>query len=124
LVAAGRAVTVFDPLAHENARLVLQDQVNYAVSLQDCLQQGDAILIVNPCREFRDLQPDDFPRRDKPIPVIDCWRILSGKLMQSEHIDYIAVGRGASEPESEARLADLWEAERSDGIAYGRTKAV
>jgi UDPglucose 6-dehydrogenase len=61
LLGNGNTIIVFDPLAMENARQVLKEEVTYARSLRDCLDQSDAIIITNPCHEFRELEPTDFP---------------------------------------------------------------
>lgn len=61
LLGNGNTIIVFDPLAMENARQVLKEEVTYARSLRDCLDQSDAIIITNPCHEFRELEPTAFP---------------------------------------------------------------
>ncbi len=44
LLGNGNTIIVFDPLAMENARQVLKEEVTYARSLRDCLDQSDAII--------------------------------------------------------------------------------
>jgi UDPglucose 6-dehydrogenase len=112
LVGTGHAVVVFDPLAMENARQIMRDTVRYARSVRDCLDQSDAVIIANPCREFRDLQPSDFSRHNTPVVVFDCWRILE-RLKDCSWIDYRPLGVGGADSVAGRRLADLWQLEAS-----------
>lgn len=106
LAARGYKVTVFDPLAMEEARKVLGNQVHYASSLPECLAPADAVVIANPCPEFRRLEPGDFPQKEEPVAVFDCWRILREKLSNASHIRYVPVGIGSQEAPRASRLAD------------------
>jgi UDPglucose 6-dehydrogenase len=108
LVGNGNKVIVFDPLAMENARNVLKGDVQYARSLRECLEQADCVVIANPCKEFRALEPDDFPRRRGPVIVFDCWRVLQEKLKHCEWINYIPLGKGKDESQLVLRLSTMW----------------
>lgn len=112
LLGNGIRVIVFDPLAVDNARKVLNDGVQYAQSLQECLKGSDAVVIANPCKEFRALKVEDFPRRHDPVMVFDCWRILREKLKDCEWIDYIPLGVGNHESRLASRLANIWQESR------------
>jgi UDPglucose 6-dehydrogenase len=73
LLKEGRRVTVWDPLALEEVRCAMGDSVGYAGSLEECLCQSKAVVIVNPLRE---LAAADWSRAGEAA-VIDCWRCLS-----------------------------------------------
>lgn len=108
LVGNGNKVIVFDPLAMENARQVLKDDVQYAQSPRECLEQADCVVIANPCKEFRALEPEDFPRRRGPVIVFDCWRVLQEKLKHCAWINYIPLGMGKDESQLALRLSTMW----------------
>jgi UDPglucose 6-dehydrogenase len=110
LVGNGNTVVVFDPLAMEDARRIMKDTVRYARSVRDCLQASDVVIIANPCREFRELQPSDFPRHHAPVVVFDCWRILE-RLADCDWIDYRPLGVGPADSAATRSLADLWQLE-------------
>jgi UDPglucose 6-dehydrogenase len=95
----GHRVLVHDPLALDAARAVLGDRVEYA-SLADCLARAQAVVIANPCEEYKALRPENFPRRTPPIAVLDCWRVLRAGLRSCTWVDYIplGVGRGLDWP--------------------------
>lgn len=109
LIGNGNKVIVFDPLAMENAKGILKDQVEYAPSIQAALSQSDAVVITNPCKEFRQLTPEDFPKRPEPIIVFDCWRILAEKCRNTAWIEYKALGIGLEGGLDAARLRELWQ---------------
>jgi len=96
LAGPGHQVTVFDPLAMENARAILKDKVTYADTLSESLKQADLVVIVNPCNEFKALSAKDFVRKNATVIVFDCWRILQQKLDGASGIDYIGIGVGNS----------------------------
>jgi UDPglucose 6-dehydrogenase len=110
LAAKGYGVIVFDSLALDNVRLALRDDVSYAHSITECLSAADAVIIANPAEEFRTLRATDFPRRQEPVLVFDCWRILQGELSSCDRVRYLPFGIGDDEVAATARLADVWRA--------------
>lgn len=109
LLGNGISVSVFDPMAMENAKSILKDNVTYAASLQECLQGADCIVITNPCREFQVIEPNHFPRGAPRIMVFDCWRILQKKLQQCDWVDYRPLGVGNRGTDPSLGLANLWQ---------------
>ena len=76
--------------------------------MKTCLEQADAVIITTPDPKFKALRAADFPKKDQPILVYDCWRILLGKLETANHIRYIPLGIGMDKEISEARLKKMW----------------
>jgi UDPglucose 6-dehydrogenase len=72
LVAEGRTVTVWDPLAMDETRTVLADRVRYAGSAEACLAGSDVVVLVNALREYPAI---DWTAAGAAT-VIDCWRAL------------------------------------------------
>ncbi|MCX6034590.1 MAG: nucleotide sugar dehydrogenase [Chloroflexi bacterium] len=108
LAASGLRVVSYDPLAKEMARQELTDKAMILEDLNVCLQQADAVVIATPDPEFRALQAADFPRKNQPVVVFDCWRILREKLISAPHLSYIALGIGTDDATSGVRLKELW----------------
>jgi UDPglucose 6-dehydrogenase len=74
LARGGFPVTVFDPVANDEARPELDSSVAIAVSTAACLERSDIALVTVPWTDFREI-----PRilRAKPrsdLVIIDCWR--------------------------------------------------
>lgn len=94
LIGAGHRVVVFDPIAMDSARALFEESVEYAESPKDCIERAEAVVIVNPCKEFRSLEAKDFPKREPLISVLDGWRILREKLKACPWVNYIPLGVG------------------------------
>lgn len=74
LAREGRQVTVFDPMAMDNARHVLDFKVGYAETLAEAIEGAGTIIIATPDAAFRDVGRLLEGRSD--VTVIDCWRVV------------------------------------------------
>ncbi len=68
----GIPVSVYDPKAMEEANKVLNN-VKFANSLKEAIQDADLILIATPWEEFKNIEPDWLKPK---VILFDCWRIL------------------------------------------------
>lgn len=74
LSSQGYEVSVYDPMALDEARKTLNSNIKISTSVQDCLDQSDTILIMIPWPEFsREITPQTLQSK----VVVDCWRLLS-----------------------------------------------
>ena len=108
LASGGFRVVGYDPLANEMARTELTDKAIILDDLHTCLDEADAVVITTPDPEFRALRLADFPQKQPPILVYDCWRILREKLAGSPNIRYIPLGMGVEDEKNADRLKKLW----------------
>jgi UDPglucose 6-dehydrogenase len=83
-------VTVYDPMAMGNARLVFGDTIDYANSVKDCISHSSLCIITTPEDEFRKM--DDTLITHNPFTIIDCWRILDPSKF-GKTVKYIAIGK-------------------------------
>ena len=88
LIERGVPVIAYDPVAMDNARAVLKDRVSFALSVEECVRQANALVITTPLYEFRDVAAYANGR----LTVVDCWRFLDSDGVES--LDYVAVGVG------------------------------
>lgn len=102
---AGLRVVCYDPLAQLPARDALKDKALVLDSVGACLRQADIVVIANADPEFARLSVADFPRRDPPIQVIDCWRLLRDVLGGASNVAYRALGLAAPQPEAAVDLS-------------------
>jgi UDPglucose 6-dehydrogenase len=109
LASAGYRVTVFDPCALENARLVLGNEVSYGSSVSACVRDAQAVIVASPAKEFRNLCASDLSSNGEPIVLFDCWRILHDNFVGCGWIKYMSLGIGEVESQSSARLAQIWQ---------------
>lgn len=87
LAAEGKIVTVFDPLAMDNARGVLDHKVRYADNLADAVKDASTIIVTTPDPAFDGLA--EAIRGKSSVTVIDCWRTLSA----DTGVNVVQVGR-------------------------------
>ena len=76
LADAGYSVLAFDPEAPGAAAAVLGAKVEIAPSARECAARADLLIIATPWSGFRDLPLTALRRPARPLPVIDCWRLL------------------------------------------------
>src|SRR5581483_2219157 len=72
----GYDVVVHDPRARDGVTRTLGTSVATASSAEDALRTADIAVIVTPWPEYAQLGQLSLAR---PIPIIDCWRILPRK---------------------------------------------
>jgi UDPglucose 6-dehydrogenase len=95
LLDSGMNVSVYDPVAMENARRFFGRRVRYAESVRDCLDGADCCFLVTEWNEFKKIPPDLFiEAMAKPV-VIDGRRVID-PLELDPKISYSAIGLGKS----------------------------
>lgn len=90
LVSEDVDVTVFDPLAQANAFAVFDDELTYVDSAQECVARSPVCVVTLQDAEYKQVLETLVP--EKPLTVIDCWRILDPEKLHRD-IKYIAWGR-------------------------------
>lgn len=88
MVSEGISTFVYDPVALENAREVLSNEVSFASSIDECLNKCKVVFIATPWEEFKDIKPLCENMNQRPI-VIDAWGILE----PWSYENYIKLGR-------------------------------
>ncbi len=96
LLADGRRIVAWDPLAFEEARAVLGDRISYAQSPEACLRSANVTIVINPMNELASV---DWDAAAGSI-VMDPWRCLSSGAV-AKIGTYVAMGRGSG-----ARMSD------------------
>mgnify|MGYP000159065534 FL=1 len=92
LLEKGARVRVHDPKAMDNARRILGDRVEYAISLEDCLRDADLCVLATEWPEYRELGQEDLIRLMRSPALLDCRRIYDpGKFRR---VRFAAIGLG------------------------------
>jgi len=74
LAGDGYSVTVYDPVANDQARPHLDPSIAVAGSTAACLERSDIVLVTLPWGEFREI-PHILRAKPRPnLVVVDCWR--------------------------------------------------
>jgi UDPglucose 6-dehydrogenase len=84
-------VTVYDPLAMDNARTVLGEAVKYAPDAERCLENVDLAVVCLRSADFKKTLESFRP--STPMTLIDCWRLVDPAKLDSK-IHYVAIGQG------------------------------
>lgn len=104
----GARVIGYDPLARAGAKEEFRDKALVLEKLEPCLIQADIVVIATPDPIFCNLRADDFPKKDPPIIVFDCWRILREELEDKNHVKYLPLGIGKEENKAAMKLKELF----------------
>lgn len=100
----GFDVIGYDPLANNNAKAVLKDNITIVNSAKECIEKSTGVIIATPDKEFEDIDIELF----KGKFVYDCWRLLRKKLSNVGDVDYNALGVEKDFPYNQFRLKKLW----------------
>lgn len=93
LLKKGAAVTAFDPEAMENVKKKIGDDISYAKTMYDALDNADALII---CTEWSIFRTPDLQRLKQNLvnPVIfDGRNLYDIEEMKNEQIAYFSIGR-------------------------------
>jgi UDPglucose 6-dehydrogenase len=76
LIEAGAQVTAYDPIATEPARKILGERLQYARSLEECLDGARAVVLVTRWDEFRRV-PELINNMQNPPLLVDGRRLIA-----------------------------------------------
>lgn len=93
LVEAGANVVAYDPIAMENAKLLLPTEVEYAASSQEAIQGADALCIVTEWPAFKNLDLAEVKASLKQPIVFDGRNCYELGEMEQAGLEYYSVGR-------------------------------
>ncbi len=80
-------ISVYDSLAMSNTKDRYDDQINYCININDCIESSDIIIL---CTLEKEFQSFNF-NSDKNLIIIDCWRQMDPSKFPS-NIKYRALG--------------------------------
>ncbi|MFC7319294.1 UDP-glucose dehydrogenase family protein [Halobacillus campisalis] len=92
LINAGADVVAYDPIAMENAKKILNDELQYANGVEEAVNGSDAALVLTEWDEVKNVELDVFDRMAYPL-VIDGRNCFSIEEMKENRIEYHSVGR-------------------------------
>jgi UDPglucose 6-dehydrogenase len=92
IASAGATVTVYDPKANANAKARFPN-LNYADSIEDCLQSADMVLHLTEWKEFRALDPNVVKRYVSNPIIIDGRNALDKAAWEDAGWHFRALGR-------------------------------
>jgi len=83
-------ITVHDPKAIKNTKLIFKDKISYNEKIGDAINDSDCVILMTPWKQYSKLQDIDF-KKMKNKNIIDTRRILN---IHDNDINYIGLGIG------------------------------
>jgi len=93
LLDRGVSVKVFDPIAQEQAKKMLDGNVTYENDLIKSVEKSDCLVIVTEWPEFKTVDLKKIKSAMKGKNIVDGRNIFEPKEMEKEGFNYISVGR-------------------------------
>lgn len=93
LVKAGAIVKVYDPIAMDECKRRIGNQVEYAKDMYDVVVDADALLLITEWKQFRLPSWKCIERLMRGNVVIDGRNIYDQKEIEEEYFVYIKIGR-------------------------------
>ncbi|WP_129727565.1 UDP-glucose dehydrogenase family protein [Ectobacillus funiculus] len=93
LVNNGANVVAYDPVAMENAKKIIDSQVNYASNAIDALKDADVALILTEWDEFKELDLQSFEDNMKQPVIFDGRNCYDIKTVENYNLEYHSMGR-------------------------------
>lgn len=90
LLKQGVEVIAYDPLALDNVRARLGDNILYASSVKDCFNHSSVCVITTQSAEFKAI--DESYITHNHTVIIDCWRMLDPAGLGAK-VKYVALGK-------------------------------
>lgn len=94
LIGLGANISVFDPLAMDNARRVLNGDVRFATDALDAARDADALLILTEWPSFRDVDMAALHSVLRTPRIFDGRNLLADLNLQDKGFAYVGVGLG------------------------------
>ena len=85
-------IAAFDPIAMDEAKKLLKD-IQFADSIEDCINNSDALVILTEWNEFRSLSPERLKQHMKGNILIDLRNALNPDNFSGSGFNLIQVGR-------------------------------
>ena len=87
----GIRISAFDPVAMDEAKKILKD-VEFAINMDSCLKDSDALVILTEWNEFRSLSPSQLNGMKGNL-LIDMRNALNPNSFKRSKFDLIQIGR-------------------------------
>ncbi|MGE6538996.1 UDP-glucose dehydrogenase family protein [Bacillus luti] len=95
LVKMGAKVVAYDPIATENAKKILPNEVQYASSVEGAVKDADVTLIVTEWDDIKEFPIEQYIKLMKQPIIFDGRNCYGVEYVKSFNVDYYSVGRPA-----------------------------
>ncbi len=102
----GSIVKVYDPIAMDNARDVLDEDTEFVDNAYDAAEDSDALILLTHWAEFKDLDYNRIKNLMKQPYFLDTRNLLDPEEMAKLGFIYKGIGKGASQKSTSAGCAN------------------
>ena len=85
-------ISAFDPIAMDEAKKLLKN-IQFAESIEDCINKSNALVILTEWNEFRSLSPERLKKYMKGNILIDLRNALNPEIFRESGFKLIQIGR-------------------------------
>lgn len=89
----GAVIKAHDPEGIDEAKKILPDSIQYCDSVDQAIENADAVVLMTEWNEYRGLNLDQLKQKMKGSVFVDLRNVYERELLQSHGFDYYCVGR-------------------------------
>lgn len=98
LLNCGAKVTVYDPVATDEAKKIFGEKITYGKNKYDCVKDADALILITEWMQFRTPDLDKMKKLMKKPLIIDGRNIFTPETMRKAGFTYVSIGRAKVSP--------------------------
>lgn len=91
---AGCVIRAYDPVAMNEAKRRIDNNIQYCTDVYETIENADALLLVTEWSEFRAINLKRVKKLMKHAVIFDGRNIYDAKEMKKHNIGYVGIGRG------------------------------
>ena len=91
----GAKVVAYDPIATENAKRILPNEVQYVYSVEEAVKNADVAIIVTEWDDIKEFPMEQYIDLMKQPIIFDGRNCHGLEYVQKFNVDYYSVGRPA-----------------------------
>lgn len=93
LIEYGANITAYDPIAENNFKKLIPENIEYASSIESAITNCDAVMIMTEWDEVKNFEVNKYKELMKTANVYDGRNCYVLKEMVLNHINYVSIGR-------------------------------
>ncbi|UJL45916.1 UDP-glucose/GDP-mannose dehydrogenase family protein [Virgibacillus sp. NKC19-16] len=93
LLAEGAIVNAYDPVATDNAKRILPEQINYASSVEEAIEDADIAIILTEWKEIKAFPLEDYKKHMTNAVIFDGRNCFELEDAAGSGVEYHSIGR-------------------------------
>ncbi|WP_449355757.1 UDP-glucose dehydrogenase family protein [Virgibacillus natechei] len=93
LLAEGAIVNAYDPVATDNAKKILPEQINYASSVEEAIEDADIAIILTEWKDIKTFPLEDYKKHMTNAVIFDGRNCFELEDLVGSGVEYHSIGR-------------------------------